>query len=235
MQAEKARPALQWVDVECPHCGEEFEVRVDPAEEDQEMILKAAAAVGGYFVGVDHIVTKRGGERKRFILEVNGSPGTRSNFGLDNENIIPQAQIIQKIVDSAQDQSTWDGFSSDEAGDVEKVEIEGIGELTARLDTGNESSNSLHATDIQEKNGKATFKTVDGQTVTAKLVGQVKIDDDGEDPASERPVVKLDMVFKGTRYKGTKFNLADRSGNKYPVLIGIKFLSRANTVVNVNK
>ncbi|MFH1723953.1 MAG: CPXCG motif-containing cysteine-rich protein [Elusimicrobiota bacterium] len=38
MQAEKARPALQWVDVECPHCGEEFEVRVDPAEEDQEMI-----------------------------------------------------------------------------------------------------------------------------------------------------------------------------------------------------
>ena len=34
----KAVGSLKWLDVECPYCGEEFEVRVDPSEEGQEMI-----------------------------------------------------------------------------------------------------------------------------------------------------------------------------------------------------
>lgn len=37
---EKARnrAELKWVDVECPYCGETFEVRVDPSEEGQQMV-----------------------------------------------------------------------------------------------------------------------------------------------------------------------------------------------------
>lgn len=35
---EEGRPALKWVDVECPHCGEEFEVRVDPGEGGGDMV-----------------------------------------------------------------------------------------------------------------------------------------------------------------------------------------------------
>jgi len=31
-------PALQWIDVECPHCGENFEVVVDPQEAGQDMV-----------------------------------------------------------------------------------------------------------------------------------------------------------------------------------------------------
>ena len=205
------------------------------SEEEQKMILHAAKAVSGYFVGVDHIVSKKKGKKEYFILEVNGSPGTRSNFGSDDKKIIPSQKIIQQIVDSARDKSTWAGYSSDESSEIEKVEVEGIGELQARVDTGNESSNSLHATDIKEKNGMVTFKTANDQTVTTKVVARAEIDDDGEGSPSARPVIRLDMVFKGTRYKGTKFNLTDRSGNEYPVLIGVKFLKRADTSVNVNK
>ncbi len=29
---------LRYVDVDCPHCGEDFEIAVDPQEEGQEMI-----------------------------------------------------------------------------------------------------------------------------------------------------------------------------------------------------
>lgn len=32
-----AKPPLQWVDVECPYCGESFEVRVDPSEGGVDM------------------------------------------------------------------------------------------------------------------------------------------------------------------------------------------------------
>ena len=36
-KAEK-RPGLKFVDVECPFCGEDFEIVVDPQEEGQEMV-----------------------------------------------------------------------------------------------------------------------------------------------------------------------------------------------------
>ena len=37
-KVEEGRPALKWVDVECPHCNEEFEVRVDPGEGGGDMV-----------------------------------------------------------------------------------------------------------------------------------------------------------------------------------------------------
>lgn len=37
-KVEEGRPALQWVDVECPHCNEEFEVRVDPSDGGGDMV-----------------------------------------------------------------------------------------------------------------------------------------------------------------------------------------------------
>lgn len=39
----ESRPALRFVDVECPFCGEEFEITVDPQEEGQEMIQDCRA------------------------------------------------------------------------------------------------------------------------------------------------------------------------------------------------
>ncbi|HVE12682.1 MAG TPA: CPXCG motif-containing cysteine-rich protein [Elusimicrobiota bacterium] len=34
----RSERVLKWVEVECPYCGENFEVRVDPSEEGQEMV-----------------------------------------------------------------------------------------------------------------------------------------------------------------------------------------------------
>jgi len=33
----ETRPPLQWVDLECPHCGDSFDVCVDPAEGDHSV------------------------------------------------------------------------------------------------------------------------------------------------------------------------------------------------------
>lgn len=38
VKVEDARAALQWTEVECPHCGEAFEVCVDPEQDGQDMV-----------------------------------------------------------------------------------------------------------------------------------------------------------------------------------------------------
>ena len=39
----KPEVEIKWVDVECPHCEEDFEIRVDPSEEAHEMVQECQA------------------------------------------------------------------------------------------------------------------------------------------------------------------------------------------------
>ena len=36
-RAEEVGPAIKWLDIECPYCGEELEIRVETTDEGQEM------------------------------------------------------------------------------------------------------------------------------------------------------------------------------------------------------
>ncbi len=38
VKIEDARAALQWTEIECPHCGEAFQISVDPDDDGQDMV-----------------------------------------------------------------------------------------------------------------------------------------------------------------------------------------------------
>jgi ribosomal protein S6--L-glutamate ligase len=76
---------------------------------EKEIVLKVAKSLNGYFLGVDHILD---GDNI-FVLESNGSPGTLSIFEDLSGKKISRGKIIEKIVSSAADKSTWKGFNNE--------------------------------------------------------------------------------------------------------------------------
>ncbi len=198
--------------------------------EEKKIVLKVAKSVNGYLIGVDHIIS--GG--KIYVLEANGSPGSRSKFGDKRGKEISRSKLISTIVASSRDKSTWRGFNTEEHPSTRVIKLEKVGRTEARLDTGNESHNVLHATNIKKvQGGKVKFKTIDDLVLTLNIVDDQLINP-GKGETERRLVVALDMSIGNTRYKNVKFTLADRSENEYPVLIGRKFLRRADISVGAD-
>lgn len=208
-------------------------------EEEKKLVLKAAKTVGCYLCGVDHIVVDGGKEYK--VLEVNGSPGSGADTYMgylsddDSPKEINGQEMIDHIVEYISDRDNWK-MSTTEIGVLEKVKIDGIDdEIDARIDTGNESHNVLHATHIDHDKEFDTveFKSM-GKNFDLPYEGFVTIDM-GQDNIEKRPVVKIDMKLGNKLYKNVKFSLSDRDRQDYEVLIGKRFLKMANLSVNVAK
>jgi RimK family alpha-L-glutamate ligase len=207
-------------------------------EIEKETVLKAAKTSGAFYVAVDHLLV----DGQPYVLELNGSPGS-SNIYTNYYNhdgasaTVDGQQLIDNIVEYISDKSNWE-MSVNEAGVVENVKIEG-NQYQAKLDTGNAGHSSLHATDIriEEVDGKkfVTFTDVNNQTITKPLVSTVKVRTHSMHDVDRRPVVEMDVNFRGLEFKGVRFNLVDRSKNTYPVLLGARFLKRARVSVNPNK
>jgi len=207
-------------------------------EVEKETVLKAAKTSGAFYVAVDHLLV----DGQPYVLELNGSPGS-SNIYTNYYN--PQGEsstvngqeLIDNIVEYISDKSNWE-ISVNEAGVIENVKIEGAA-YEAKLDTGNAGHSSLHATDIkiEEVEGKKTvsFTDVNGNRITKPLVSTVKVRTHSIYDADVRPVVEMDVNFRGLEFKRVRFNLVDRSKNTYPVLLGARFLKRARVSVNPNK
>jgi hypothetical protein len=117
------------------------------------------------------------------------------------------------------------------AGLIEKVKIcpENI-IFRAKLDTGADHS-SLDASDITEfkRDGEkwVRFKVVNfrGQkrTFEKRLVRYAKIKRQIRKPV-ERPVIRLNICL-GEQFKEVEFNLTDRTGFSYKMLIGCSFMN----------
>lgn len=119
-------------------------------------------------------------------------------------------------------------------GTVEEVEIEGIGRVSARIDTGNTGYNVLHATNIgQTLSNKVRFETIDNKTVTLPIVGEIDILAGKE--TQKRVVVHLNIRVGSHFYENTPFSLSDRSANEEKVLIGEPFLKKMEALVDTTK
>lgn len=44
---------IKWLDVDCPHCGESFEVRVDASQEGQEVVQDCASCAASVTLAVE--------------------------------------------------------------------------------------------------------------------------------------------------------------------------------------
>jgi len=209
------------------------------SEKEKKLALKAAKAIGCYLCGVDHITV---GKDEHKVLEINGSPGSGADeyftYYMDDKDKVTGQEIVNYIVDYITDKDNWQ-FSSKEIGRIEQVDIEGIGVLNARADTGNSGHNSLHAEDITIKNGKVSFTTEFGKEITLPVEDTTKVNTGGngdeKKSVERRPVVLLDMKMGGKTYKNEPFSLTDREEMSYSVLLGQEFLKKANYSVNVNK
>lgn len=119
-------------------------------------------------------------------------------------------------------------------GLIENIDIDGIGVLKAKTDTGNSAYNVLHGIVKGRKGGKVTFETVDGKVVTHPYDDEIKIHI-GSGNKEDRPVVKLNVSINGKTYTDVPFSLADRSENEYKVLLGEPFIKANGGVVDVTK
>lgn len=116
----------------------------------------------------------------------------------------------------------------------EFIDIEGIGRLKAKIDSGNEAYNVLHGVNISEDGENVSFTTVEGKTMKAPRAGDIKIHI-GSGVKEDRPIVKLNIKINGKEYRDIPFSIADRSENEDPILVGEPFLKKLNAVIDVNK
>lgn len=199
-----------------------------PSKEVQELAVKAAKSVKCKWCGVDIMFDTKGNP---YILEVNGSPGTDGIEELTNQD------IVSEVMEYCKNSINWNR-PPQEIGVIETLDIEGIGDLHARFDTGNgASSSSLDAQDISVSGRKVTWKT-NGKSMSGTKIDEVRMKNnhDADEKLDEkRVVVELDLVFQGVSYKNIPFNLNDRSHKSTPVLINKDFMIRSGSVVNPSR
>jgi len=123
---------------------------------------------------------------------------------------------------------------NDVIGLVEPIEIQDIGEIHAKVDSGNGAYNVLHGDIISKRGNNIIVKTVNDKKLKKQVVDKVIIHI-GSGNKEERPVVLFDIMFDGKKYKDVPFSIADRSENEYPVLVGKDFVSKIDKLIDVDK
>lgn len=119
-------------------------------------------------------------------------------------------------------------------GIVEDIDIEGIGTIKAKTDTGNTAHNVLHGIILGKDNNKVKFETVGGKVLVLPYEEEIKIHI-GSGNKEDRPVVRFNVSINGKSQQGVPFSIADRSENEYKVLLGEDFIKNNGGIVNVNK
>jgi hypothetical protein len=118
-------------------------------------------------------------------------------------------------------------------GLVEDIEIEGVGFLKAKTDTGNSAHNVLHGLVKSSENGNVTFETVDSKIITRPFKDEIKIHI-GSGNKENRPVVEFNVYINGKKYTNVPFSIADRTENDYKVLLGESFIKKNGGLVDVS-
>jgi ribosomal protein S6--L-glutamate ligase len=205
-------------------------VAFGPKESTKKLAIKCAKAVGALWAGVDLMFDKKGNP---YCLEVNSSPGT------DGIKIDKTANVPDSVIKFLMDKDNWHP-SSTEIGARESIEVEGLGKMEARFDTGNlAKSISLDAQDVKfnEDTQEVTW-TTNGKKLKTKAIGWVRMKSNStavSGIAPKRYLINLDIIFDGIKYRDIKFNLNDRSHKNSSILINAEFMKQAGLVINPSR
>lgn len=135
------------------------------------------------------------------------------------------------------DQKTPDGKQV--SGFKEVIEIEGLGKMKAKFDTGNTALSALIVQDYYEDREKKTVKfDFNGEEKEYDVVKHIRIWHHGK--STERPVIKVNIKFNGVEYKDELIDLkiSDLTGTKHyrsRLLMCKDFMSKANVVIDPSK
>jgi hypothetical protein len=119
-------------------------------------------------------------------------------------------------------------------GLVEDIDIEGIGVVKAKTDTGNSAYNVLHGIIREQNGGNVIFETVNDVVIEMPYSNEIKIHI-GSGNKEDRPVVNFNVTINGHRYESVPFSIADRSENEYKALLGEEFIKSNGGIVDINK
>lgn len=124
-------------------------------------------------------------------------------------------------------------------GVEEPILIKGIGEIVAKVDSGNSGYNVIHGEDLVVQGNIITFKTEnkDGneRRVSKKIKDTINVNIGGGH-IQERPVVELDVQFGGENYKKVLFSITNRKDNEHKVLLSKDFVGKElEALIDVTK
>jgi len=123
---------------------------------------------------------------------------------------------------------------NDVIGLVEPITIDSVGDVEAKVDSGNGAYNVLQGDILSRRGDNIIIGTVNNKKLKKQVVDTVVIHI-GSGNKEERPVVLFDIIFDGKKYKDVPFSIADRSENEYPVLVGKDFVSKIDKLIDVDK
>lgn len=118
-------------------------------------------------------------------------------------------------------------------GLIEKISLDGIGEIDAKIDSGNGAYNVLHGEDITKQGNKVTFTTVGGKRIIKDIKDMISINV-GAGNVEERPVVTFRMKFGGTEFDNVPFSIGNRTSNEYKILVGKDFIKQLDALIDID-
>jgi len=224
------------------HRGAEAEPYI-LSDEEKDLVLKAARVSRAYMVGVDHIIH----DKKPYLLEINGSPGSGADYeGYQHRDYYADAepagridgeQMMANVVDWVSDRTHWDRQSLIESGWLETVDLDEIGKVRVKFDTGNGSEAcALHADEILE-DGKVVKWKYDGKIYTKPRHGTSKVyrSNATNEPSEVRPTILMDLTFNGFIYKDIEVGLDQRPRSGSDLLVNRDLMRQMNISVNPNR
>ena len=110
-------------------------------------------------------------------------------------------------------------------GLIEFFDLDEVGKIPAKLDSGNGAYNVLHGVDIQVQGDKVFFRTENGKTLLKDKKGDITINV-GAGNTEDRPIIEFDFRIGNKQFTNIPFTLSDRSTNLYKILVGKEFIEK---------
>ena len=117
-------------------------------------------------------------------------------------------------------------------GLIENINLAGIGQVEAKIDSGNGAYNVLHGEDITRHGNKVMFTTINNKKLVKDIVDMVTINV-GAGNVEERPVVSFRMKFGGQEFDNVPFSIGNRSTNEYKILVGKDFIKQLDALIDI--
>jgi len=111
----------------------------------------------------------------------------------------------------------------------EDIIVDGVGKVSAKLDTGNGAYNVLHGEEFEEGFDKKTseplvrFTTMNGIRLEKSVKETITINL-GAGNQEERPVCLFNCVIGDKNFENVPFSIGNRADNDHKVLIGKVFI-----------
>lgn len=192
-------------------------------KEVEQIAFKAASVTGCNWSGVDIMFDRK--TNKPYVLEVNSSPGTE---GISKALGKP---VVNDVINFVMNRENW-VLPSLEIGYMETVEIEGLGKVIGKFDTGNGTLCCvMHGDKVEEKGNYLHFE-IGPKKFKKKIIGQTDISGGIHSKGVQKyPTVEMNIKFLNKDYV-IKVAILDRSHKSTPLLINRSTMREMDVVVN---